>query len=47
MKPETYWKVMDQKGEISLEFKELIQNCLAFNPKDRWSIEQLASSKFM
>lgn len=39
MKPETYWKVLDQKGDISLEFKELIQHCLAFNPKDRWSLE--------
>lgn len=39
MKPETYWKVMDQKGEISLEFKEMIQNCLAFDSKKRWSLD--------
>lgn len=47
MKPETYWKVLDQNGDISLEFKELVQNCLAFNPLERWTFQDLAKSRFM
>lgn len=47
LRPETYWKAMDQKNELSPSFKQLIMNCLAYNPKERWDMEDLIESEFM
>lgn len=38
---------MDKKNLTSLEFKEMIQGCLAFNPKERYSIDDLKNCNFM
>ncbi len=45
--PDKFWKVHDKKQKYSLQFKNLINSMLAFDPTHRLSIAQILSHPWM
>jgi len=45
--PDKFWKMHDKKQKFSMEFKNLINSMLAFDPTHRLSIAEILSHPWM